>query len=154
MFKSTFLKFKIPCLAVAAAVCLGFTILLDKQQTITWSNQCLYQAFDATGDLKLKKWKLSLTPDAFLRFRKTYQTGKQEYYSFNMSRLKDVDYLGNTTRGILRIKTLADDIIVQTYNDRKGNVDSMSTTLSIPVKNMDAERLDSLFIALTYLKTR
>jgi hypothetical protein len=65
-----------------------------------------------------------------------------------------MDYLGNSTRGIIRLNTLADDVIVQTNNDRKGNVDSMTTTLNFPVKNMDAERVNSLCHALTYLKSK
>lgn len=157
MFKSTFARHKWlinSCLLLAALAGYGFNRYADKQQTISWSNQCLFQCFDASGEIKLKKWDLSLTADAFLRFRKTYLNGRQEYYSFNLRRFKDLDYLGTATRGTIRIKTLADDIIVQTYNDRKGNVDSMTTTLSIPVKNMDAERLDSLYNALNYLKLK
>ena len=127
---------------------------MDKQETISWSNQCLLQSFDTSGELKLKKWEFSLTADAFMRFKKTYQNGRQEYYSFNLRRFKDMDYLGTTTRGTIRIKTQADDVIVQTYNDPKGNVDSMTTTLKMPVKNMQAERLDSLYIALNYLKPK
>jgi len=136
------------------AACFGFNRYTDKLETISWSNQCLLQSFDTSGELKLKKWELSLTADAFMRFRKTYQNGRQEYYSFNLRRFKDMDYLGTTVRGTIRLKTLADDIIVQTYNDRKGNVDSMTTTLNIPVRNMDAERLDSLYNALIYLKRK
>jgi hypothetical protein len=130
----------------------GFNWMYDKQQTINWGNQCLSQSYDASGEPRLKKWELLFTTDAFLRLRKTYQSGRQEYYSLKLHRFKDMDYLGSSTRGTVRIKTLADDIIVQTYNDPKGNVDSMTTSLNIPVKNMDAERLDSLYQALNYLK--
>lgn len=156
MVKSTFTAFRsVYALGLASVLSLaGFGWYMDKQDTISWSNQCLFQSYDASGELKLKKWELSVTADAFMRFRKTFQNGKQEYFSFNIRRFKDMDYLGNSSRGIIRLSTLADDIIVQTYNDRKGNVDSMSTTLKIPVKNMDAERLDSLYQALTYLKSK
>jgi len=54
----------------------------------------------------------------------------------------------------LHFKTLNDDIIVQTYDDPKGNIDSMSTVLDIPVKSISAERLDSLNSALQYFKTK
>jgi len=156
MSKSSFLsanrKHLWGLLVTIASLCLGFTQYQDKRQAILWSHQCLYFAFDAAEEPDLRKWELNLTPDAFVRFRKTYANGRQEYYSFNLSRFKDIDYLGNTTKGTLRIKTLTDDIIVQTYNDRKGNVDSMSTSLKIPVKNMTAERLDSLLTAFNYIK--
>jgi hypothetical protein len=80
--------------------------------------------------------------------------GKQEYYSFNLQKFNDLDYSGNTYSGILQLKTIADDIIVQTRNDRKGDVDSMTTVLNIPVKNMEPERLDSLREALNYFKEK
>ncbi|WP_345953288.1 hypothetical protein [Mucilaginibacter sp. PAMB04168] len=126
--------------------------MLDRFQTLTWGNKCLFEAYDPSDEIKLRRWELNLTHDDFLRFKKVYQNGKQEYYSVSLRRFKDMDYLGTTTRGILRIKTQTDDIIVQTYNDPKGNVDSMTTTLIIPVKNMEAERLDSLYTALNFLK--
>jgi len=98
--------------------------------------------------------EFSLTPDYFIRLRKTYAKGKQEYYSFNLHKLNDFDYLGSTTTGIIEFKTLADDIIVQTYNDRHGDIDSMTTVLDIPVKNMEPERLDSLHEAFSYFKAK
>jgi hypothetical protein len=52
------------------------------------------------------------------------------------------------------LKTKADDIIVQTYNDRHGDVDSMTTVLNIPVKNIEPERLDSLREAFNYFKAK
>jgi hypothetical protein len=131
----------------------GFISYSSRQEAIDWSNKCLYQAFDATADAKLKKWEISLTDKSFVRFRKTYQNGKQEYYSLNLRRFADMDYLGTAESGQIRIKSITDDIIVQTYNDAKGNIDSMSTTLNIPVRNMSAERIDSLRNALLYLKT-
>ena len=140
-------------LAVAAVI-YGFNLHTDRQETINWSDHCLFYAYDSSGEINLRKWDISLTNDAFIRFRKTYLNGRQEYFSFNLRRFKNMDYLGTTTKGTLRLKTVAHDIIVQTYNDRNGNVDSMATTLNIPVRNMGAERLDSLFIALNSLKNQ
>jgi hypothetical protein len=54
----------------------------------------------------------------FLRLRKIFQNGKQEYYSCQLHNFDDLDYIGTTTSGLLKINTKADDIIVQTYNDR------------------------------------
>ncbi|MDB5063562.1 MAG: hypothetical protein JWP67_3405, partial [Mucilaginibacter sp.] len=50
--------------------------------------------------------------------------------------------------------TQADDIIVQTYNDPQGDMDSMATTLNIPVKKTAQARLDSLRQALQFLKAK
>lgn len=125
---------------------------MSDEEWLTWANKCLTQSYDPSGDAKLKKWELSVTPEYFIRLRKTYAKGKQEYYSFNLHQLNDMDYLGNTNKGTLELKTNADDIIVQTRNDRNGDVDSMTTVLNIPVRNMEPERLDSLREALNYFK--
>ena len=125
---------------------------MNEQDWLSWTNRCLAQSYDASGDAKLKKWELSVTSEYFVRLRKTYAKGKQEYYSFNLHRLNDMNYLGNTSTGTLELKAVADDIIVQTYNDRHGDVDSMATVLNIPVRNMEPERLDSLREALNYFK--
>lgn len=127
---------------------------MSDQDWLSWVNRCLNQSYDPSRDTKLKKFELSVTGDYFLRLRKTYAKGKQEYYSFNLHRLYDMSYLGNTASGTLELKTIADDIIVQTYNDRSGDVDSMTTVLNIPVKNMEPERLDSLRDALNYFKAK
>lgn len=136
----------------AISVCYSFKYGMSDKDWLLWANRCLAQSYDASGDAKLKKWELSVTPEYFVRLRKTYAKGKQEYYSFNLHQLNDMDYLGNTSAGTLELKTMADDIIVQTYNDRHGDVDSMATVLNIPVKNMEPERLDSLRQALNYFK--
>ena len=121
---------------------------------LSWSNRTLLHAYDPTAEVKLKKWELTITDDLFLRFRKTYQNGKQEYYSCHLHSFNDLNYLGTTRVGTLNISTLADDIIVQTYNDRKGDVDSMTNTLSIPVRNMEPEQVDSLRNALLAFKAK
>jgi hypothetical protein len=124
----------------------------DTQQMLNWSNSLLPRVYDPSAEVTLKKWELSVTEDFFLRLRKTYQNGKQEYYSCQLHSFTDLDYIGSSASGLLRISTNADDIIVQTYNDRKGDVDSMATTLTIPVKNMEPEQVDSLRTALLYFK--
>ena len=142
------------CIILAVTVSYCFKNSLPETDWLSWTNKCLSQSYDPSGDTKLKKWELSVTGDYFIRLRKTYAKGKQEYYSFNLQKFNDLDYSGNTYSGILQLKTIADDIIVQTRNDRKGDVDSMTTVLNIPVKNMEPERLDSLREALNYFKEK
>jgi len=132
----------------------SFKPKVDEQELLAWSNRCLAESYDASGEAQLKKWDLVLTGDAFIRLRKTYQNGKQEYYSFQLHRFNDMNYLGTTTNGTLQLKAIADDIIVQTYNDPKGEIDTMATQLNLPVKNMEPERLDSLIVALNYFKEK
>ncbi|SDF22040.1 hypothetical protein SAMN05216464_114121 [Mucilaginibacter pineti] len=142
--------------AILALSCLiyGFKAGIDELQWLNWSNKCLSESYAPVVDAKLKKWEINLTNDHFLRLRKTYQHGRQEYFSFNLHRLNDIEYMGNDTTGTLEFTTLADDIIVQTYEDPKGDIDSMSTVLELPVKNMSQPRLDSLKSALKYFKEK
>lgn len=136
------------------SVCFSFKAGMSAQDWLIWANKCLMQAYDTSTDPKLKKFEFSVTPDSFIRLRKTYAKGKEEFYSFNLRNLKDMDYSGNTAVGILELKTMADDIICQTKNDRRGDVDSMTTVLNVPVKNMEPERLDSLREAFDYFKNK
>lgn len=125
---------------------------MGEKEWLDWSNKCLSESYDPSSEAKLKKWEFTVTPEHFIRLRKTYQHGKQEYYSFHLNKLDSVNYLGESTAGELRFKTIADDIIVQTYDDPKGDIDSMSTVLDIPVKDMSAGRIDSLKDAIRFFK--
>jgi hypothetical protein len=136
---------------LSAAISFCFVIETD---WLGWGNRCFAQCFDPSADIKLKKWDLSITDESFIRLRKTYQTGKQEYFSLQLQRLEEITYLGDVYSGMLQLKTKSDDIIVQTYNDRKGNVDTMASVLNIPLKNMEPERLDSLKVALDHLRSK
>lgn len=128
---------------------------MGEQEWVSWGNKFLTEAYDPTTEPKLKKYEIMLTPDHFIRLRKTYQQGKQEYYSFNVKRFTGLDYIaGAGLTDTLQVHTQTDDIIIQTYDDPKGDIDSMATTLSIPVKKIAAARLDSLKQALGFLKAR
>ncbi len=131
----------------------GFRRMPDARQMLNWSNQLLTRIYDPSGEGKLKKLDISITDDYFLRLRKTYQNGKQEYYSCQLGSFNELDYTGTSASGLIRITTAADNIIVQTYNDRKGDVDSMTTAVTIPVKNIEPEQIDSLRNTLFYFKT-
>jgi hypothetical protein len=132
--------------------CFKSSIRMDANEAVAYSNHCLNESYDASGDAKVKKVELSVTEDLFVRFRKTYTGGKQDYYSFRVKRFSDLTYMGTATKGSLILKTDADNVIQQTYNDPKGNEDNMMQTMSIPVKSMEPERLDSLRTALLFLR--
>jgi len=155
MPKSVLPKFIILAAIFAATIIsFAFTRHMDEQEMLAWGNKCLNESFDPTVDVKLKKWQLELTPEAFLRVRKTYQSKKEEYFSFQLHRMVDMNYLGTQESGMLQFKTAEDDIIVQVTNDKKGDLDTLATTLSIPMKNMPLERLDSLRTVLEYFKNK
>jgi hypothetical protein len=156
MIKSILPKAKGGLITLLIILSIGFSYAfgpgMSEKDWLGWGNKCLSESFNPPADTKLKKYEITLTDDHFIRLRKTYQHGKQEYYSFHLNKLDSVNYLATATGGQLQFKTVADDIIVQTYEDPKGDIDSMSTTLTIPVKGMSPERVDSLNDALRYFK--
>jgi len=152
MITTIILRTKKPVVVTLLAFSGLFSLCFVADDWFSWSNQCLTASYDTTADVKLKKLEINLTEDAFLRLRKTYQNGKQEYFSLHLQQLSDMSYLGSTYKGILHLTSKDEDVIVQTYNDRKGNIDTMATALDIPLKNMEPERLDSLQRAFNYFK--
>ncbi|MBS1528335.1 MAG: hypothetical protein JST19_22000 [Bacteroidetes bacterium] len=126
---------------------------MGEQDWLDWSNKCLNQCYDPSNEAKLVKWELSITPDHYLRLRKTFPHERQEYFSLQLQRFSYLDYSGTDASGTLEFKADTDDIIVQTYNDPKGDIDSTTSRLELPVKNMQPERLDSLRAALMFLKS-
>lgn len=105
-------------------------------------------------DLKIRKCEIQLSEDGFFRYRRTYISGKQEYYSFNLSRLFSINYFGNSISGELSVNTEEDDVIVQTFNDRSGDVDSMATYFRLPLHGISAEDLNALQKDLLEIKSR
>lgn len=135
----------------------GFVAIMDEQAWVNWSNRALTEAYDPSGEPDIAKWEITLTTDHFIRIRKTYQQGNQEYYSFNIKRIRGMDYLratADTLADSLQIHTLTDDIIIQTFDDPNGDLDSVATSLTIPVSNLGPGRLDSLKEAITFLKKK
>ena len=139
-------------MAMLVVFCSSFSY--DRDTVIAWARNYLTQNFDPieAKNVKLKKWELNITNDGFFRLKKYYPSGKQEYFSFNLSRIESVNYLGTSNTGLLLLNTFSDDIIVQTYNDPKGNIDSMSKVLKLAVKNIEPEKLDSLNKVLLSLR--
>lgn len=92
----------------------------------------------------VKRYEINVTNTGFCRYRKIFINGKEEYFAFNLSRFKNMDYYGTTTKGDLYLRTKNDDVIVQTRNDNSGEIDSMGTYLVIPLKNVDVVQLIEL----------
>lgn len=93
----------------------------------------------------LKKYELQVSGAGFCRYKIYYLNGKQEYFSFHFLKYKTAEFIGDSTQGVLYLHTLNDDVIVQTHRDRRGgDIDSMATSLAIPLKDMRAEDLDLL----------
>lgn len=81
-------------------------------------------------------YELQVTNSGFCRYKRHFANGKTDYFSFNTVKFKRLDYSGTTKSGRLILYTIKDDVIVQTFNDHDGDIDSMATFLSIPLKDI------------------
>ena len=123
-------------------VCSGFE---TAEESTTIIQNTLTKYYDVSvEDGALKRYELNVTNTGFCRYKKVYVNGKTELFSFNLLRFKNMDYYGTTERGELHLYTKNDDVIVQTHNDEKGDVDSMATQMIIPLKEIDQDVLNNL----------
>ena len=130
------------------AVCLAFCVFsgfdLPEENTVFIQNM-LTKYYDKEGqNQEIKRYEINVTNTGFCRYRRVYTNGKEEYFAFNLSRFKAMDYYGTSTKGDLYLRTKNDDVIIQTRNDSKGEIDSMGTYVVIPLKNIDVAELNAL----------
>ena len=110
---------------------------------------------DSARTLSVKRYELNVTNSGFCRYKRYFSNGKEEYFSFNLTKFRDLDYYGTVEKGELYLRTKGEDVIVQTYNDRKeGDVDSMATYMVIPLRNIEPEYLSDLSERLFRLNAR
>lgn len=133
---------------VLFSICLAFLVLsgfdLPEEQTFFIQN-FLTKYYDNEAQINdIKRYEINVTNTGFCRYRKVFNNGKEEYFAFNLSKFKAMDYYGTTTKGDLYLRTKNDDVIVQTRNDRSGEIDSMGTYVVIPLKNIDVQQLNEL----------
>lgn len=123
----------------------AFLIIDPLEEESTFLQNKLISLYDEDLSGKtIKRYELTVTNSGFCRYKRYYQNGKIEYFSFNFIRYKDLDFLGSSSRGQLYLRTIADDVIVQTYKDRGGDVDSMASYLIIPLKQVEPPDLNML----------
>ncbi|MDQ1142019.1 hypothetical protein [Pedobacter agri] len=129
-----------------SALCIILCAFSDPEsieQYVGFLQKTLSDHYDSNQENgKIKRYELNITNNGFCRYKRYFNNGKTEYFAFKLSKFRDMDYLGNTTAGKLYLKTKGDDVIVQTYKDRGGDVDSMATQVVIPLKNIEAEDLN------------
>lgn len=115
-------------------------------EELSFLQQCLNAHYNQKAEQKLlKKVEIVFTENGFCRYKRFYHSGKVEYYAFKLSRLKNIEYFGREEAGKLVLYTKADDVMVQTYNDKKGNIDSMASELNFPLKDIDLDALNKLY---------
>jgi hypothetical protein len=130
------------------SACLSFLLFsgfdLPEEQTV-FIQGILTKYYDNDAQSKdVKRFEINVTNTGFCRYRKIFNNGKEEYYSFNLSRFKSMDFYGTSAKGELYLRTKNDDVVVQTRNDRNGEIDSTGTYVMIPLKNIDETLLNQL----------
>lgn len=134
---------------IALCIFSGFN-LVEEQPLIIQNLLIKYYDNDAqTKDVK--RFEINVTNNGFCRYRKIYNNGKEELFAFNISSFKTMDFYGTASKGELYLRTKKDDVIVQTRNDKKGDIDSMGTYLVIPLKNIEISELNELSNSLQKL---
>lgn len=114
------------------------------EQTLFIQN-LLLKYYDSDAHLKeVKRYEINVTNNGFCRYKKFFNNGKQELFAFNLTHFKRMDYYGSVTKGELYLRTKSDDVIVQTRNDKKGDIDSMGAYIIIPLKNIEIDELNAL----------
>lgn len=118
----------------------------DRQDEPTlFIQNLLVKYYDSDTQRKdVKRYEINVTNNGFCRYKKFFNNGKQELFAFNLAHFKQMDYYGSATKGELYLRTKSDDVIVQTRNDRKGDIDSMGAYIIIPLKNIEVEELNAL----------
>ncbi len=126
------------------ALCIFSGFILPNEETLFIQN-LLVKYYDNDVQTKdVKRFEINVTNNGFCRYRKFYINGKEELFTFNLSSFKTMDYYGSSVKGDLYLRTKRDDVIVQTRNDKKGDIDSMGTYLIIPLKNIETAELNAL----------
>jgi len=130
--------------ALGLVLC-AFAIGGSVEDYVKFLQDSFSQHYDIQQEIaQVKRYELNVTNTGFCRYKRYYNNGKIEYFAFKLSKFKDMDYYGTTTSGKLFLRTKSDDVIVQTYNDKGGDVDSMATYVVIPMKNIEVEDLNQI----------
>ncbi|RKD18245.1 hypothetical protein BCY91_15695 [Pelobium manganitolerans] len=110
-----------------------------------------YKMHQAEQEAGAKSASFEISENGFVRYRRI-NNDKTEYYSVKLDQLKDLEYLGDETKGWLVLKFPEETVIYQTYNDKNGNVDEMLEEIKIPMKNVEVSQLNRLQNAIEKLK--
>ncbi|SMD13305.1 hypothetical protein [Pedobacter nyackensis] len=138
------LKMSLSLLFCLIFMAFSMDITLDEQ--LAYIQKKLLEHHDSEHcEAEVKRYELNVTNTGFCRYKRFYTNGKVEYFSFNLVKFKDLDYYGTDKNGALYLRTKGENVIVQTYNDKRGgDIDSMATYMVIPLKNIEPQDLSDL----------
>ena len=137
-------------------ILMAFSSQLNFDEHTAFLQKMFKEHYDEDNSLlDIKRYELNVTNNGFCRYKRFFTNGKVEYFSFNLVKFKDLDYYGTEKKGDLYLRTRGDDVIVQTYNDKRGgDVDSMASYMSIPLKNIEAHDLIAILERMSKMNAR
>lgn len=140
-------------------VCLVFAAFSEaglRDEQTEFIRQLLSEHHDSTqGKRQIRRYELNVLNSGFCRYKRYFDNGKVEFFSFNLEKFRDMDYYGTDKQGVLYLRTKGEDVIVQTYHDRRGgDIDSMSSYMAIPLKEIEPEQLTALSERLVRLNAQ
>lgn len=140
------LNLKICLWALSCLIFMAFKVHSFLDEELVYLQKRLTEWYDHTAETQeVARYELKVTNSGFCRYKRFFSNGKVEYFSFNLVKFKGLDYTGTDTTGRLFFLTKGEDVIVQTYNDKKdGDVDSMASFMVIPTKKIEAKDLSEL----------
>ncbi|WP_316823625.1 hypothetical protein [Pedobacter gandavensis] len=146
MMKKFTLNLKICLWALSCLIFMAFKVQSFLDEELAYLQKRLAEWYDhAAENREVTRYELNVTNSGFCRYKRFFSNGKVEYFSFNLMKFKALEYAGTDTTGRLFFLTKGEDVIVQTYNDKKdGDVDSMASFMVIPTKKIEAQDLSEL----------
>lgn len=101
-----------------------------------------FKKYESEKYLGCKNYKLEITDEGFIRYRRVLANNKSEYYSVRIERLHEIKYQGTEKSGWLSMSCAPASVIFQTYRDPAGDVDSMANEIVFPLNNISVEELN------------
>ncbi|MVN21870.1 hypothetical protein [Mucilaginibacter arboris] len=138
-------------LAVVLLICCSFQNN-ELEELVPALQNTLQHSLQFPAQINTAKTKVEVNQAGFVRYTQTLKSGKQNYASLNLCKFLKLDYWGTTQSGMLILRSAKNNVIIQTFNDPAGDVDSMSTHLDIPVASIEPDQLNTVEQQLQRIK--
>ena len=125
-----------------------------KDNISLWREEIItsFKKHESEKYLEYKSYKLEITDQGFIRYRRVLANNKTEYFSVKADKFLTLNYQGTERSGLLSMSCEPSSVIFQTYKDPSGDVDSMTSEIVFPLNNITAEELNQLQYNFEYLK--
>lgn len=118
----------------------------SKDDISLWRDEIIgaFKKHESEKYLGYKSYKLEITDQGFIRYRRVLANNKTEYFSVRIDKFLALNYQGTEKSGWLLLGCEPSSVIFQTYKDPLGDVDSMTNEIVFPLNDISAEELNQL----------